>query len=96
MSELVPYEVPPVDPEDELTVQVAGGGAEPERLLRITRPRDGLVRVREWTSEAWGEPALERELAADALLRALEEAARQRRQLSQELYRIRRWLTDGA
>ncbi len=95
MSELLPYEVPSMEPGDELTVQVVGGGGEPERLLRISRPVNGLVRVREWTSEGWGQPPLEREMSADALLRALEEAARQRRRLTEELYRIRRWLVDG-
>ena len=94
MSELLPYDVPPVEPEDELVVQVGGGAGEPERLLHISRPVQGLVRVREWTSDDWNTP-LERELSADALLRAIEEAARQRRRLSEELYRIRRWLTEG-
>ena len=95
MSELLPYDVPP-PPEDELTLQVGAGAGEPERLLHISRPVDGLVRVREWTSDAWNVPPVERELAAAALLRALETAARQRRRLSQELYRVRQWLTDGA
>jgi hypothetical protein len=95
VSELLPYEVPPADPGDELTVQVLGGGGEPERLLKISRPRQGLVRVREWTSDGWGQPPLERELSADALLRALERALRERRRVSVELHRIRRWLTDG-
>ena len=95
MSEQLPYEVPPADPGDELTVQVVGGGGEPERLLKISRPRQGLVRVREWTSDGWGQPPVERELAADALLEALERASRERRRISEELYRIRRWLVDG-
>ena len=95
MSELLPYEVPPADPGDELTVQVTASDGEPERLLKISRPRQGLVRVREWTSDGWGQPPAEREMAADALLRALEEASRRRRRVSEELHRIRRWLTDG-
>ena len=79
----------------ELTVQVAGGDGEPERLLRISRPRNGLVRVRELSSDDWGRGD-ERELSAEALLRALEEAARQRRRLSEDLYRIRLWLVGSA
>ena len=94
MHELLPFDLPE-PPADELVVQVGGGRDEPERLLHISRPKDGLVRVREWTSEAWNVPPLERELSARALLGALEDAARQRRRLSQELARVRQWLTDG-
>ncbi|HEU4631319.1 MAG TPA: hypothetical protein VFS08_16325 [Gemmatimonadaceae bacterium] len=94
MSEMLPYELPPVDPGDTLTVLVGGGGDEPERLLRIGRPQDGLVRVLEWTSENWSAP-FERELSAEALLQALEQAAAHRRRLSEELGRIRRWLREG-
>jgi hypothetical protein len=81
--------------DEELTVQVAGGGGEPERLLRISRPRDGLVRVHELSGDDWSRPA-EREMPAETLLRALEEAARQRRRLSEDLYRIRLWLVGSA
>lgn len=95
MSEFVPYELRPDAGEqsDELTVHMGGGGGEPERLLHISRPLDGLVRVREWTSADWNVPAVEREMPADVLLRAFEEASRQRRRLSEELYAIRLWLT---
>ena len=92
MSELLPFDLP-YGGDDVLTVQVGGGQGEPERLLHVSRPVGGLVRVREWTSEGWGAPPTERELSADALLNALERAAQQRRRLSQEIYRIRQWLT---
>lgn len=92
MSELLPYDLPDGAGDDVLTVLVGGGHGEPERLLHIARPVDGLVRVREWTSDDWNTVA-ERELSADALLNALERAAQQRRRLSQELYGIRLWLT---
>lgn len=82
-------------PDDVLAVQVGGGAGEPERLLHIGRPVEGLVQVREWTGAAWNDPPLVRETDAGVLLRALEEAGRQRRRLGEELYRIRRWLTDG-
>ena len=95
MSERLPDGASSAEPGDELTVQVLGGGGEPERLLRISRPVGGLVRVLEWTSESWNAPPLEREMAVEALLGALEEAAAQRRRISQEMYRIRTWLTDG-
>ena len=94
MHELLPFDLPE-PPADELVVQVGGGRDEPERLLHVSRPKDGLVRVREWTSEGWNLPPLERELSARALLEALEDAARRRRRLSQELARVRQWLTDG-
>ena len=94
MTELLPHDVPPPAP-DELVLQVGGGAGEPERLLHISRPVDGLVTVREWNSESWNTPPIERELSAQALLRALEQASRQRRRLSEELHRIRQWLTDG-
>lgn len=95
MSELVPYELRPDEggSPDELTVQMGGGHGEPERLLHLSRPVDGLVRVREWTSDNWNVPATEREMPAEVLLRAFEEAARQRRRLSEDLYAIRLWLT---
>jgi hypothetical protein len=96
MSELVPYELRPEgdEPPDELAVHMGGGrDGEPERLLHLSRPVDGLVRVREWTGADWNAPAVEREMPADVLLRAFEEGARQRRRLSEELYAIRLWLT---
>jgi len=90
-----PTGTPPTgDPADTLALQIGGGGDEPERLLHIARPVNGLVRLREWTSADWGTP-LEREMSADALLNAIERAAQQRRRMNQELYRVRRWLIEG-
>ena len=82
----------PYGGDDVLPVMVGGGGGEPERLLHVGRPVDGMVRVREWTSDTWSAP-VEHELPADALLNELERAAQQRRRLSEEIYRIRLWLT---
>jgi|GEM_PF-1766450 len=79
--------------EEMLTVQVGAGAGEPERLLHLSRPVDGMVRVREWTGESWNTPAVEREMPAEVLLHAFEEAARERRRLSEALYAIRLWLT---
>lgn len=95
MSELVPYELPGMDGDapEELAVQMGSGKDEPERLLHLSRPQDGMVRVREWSSDNWSTPAAEREMPTEVLLRAFEEAARQRRRLSQDLYAIRLWLT---
>ena len=77
-----------------LTVQVAGDRDQPERLLLISRPADGRVWVREWTSATWNAQPEEREVDAGELLDAFERAAQARRRLSQELYYIRAWL-DG-
>ncbi len=98
MSELVPYELRPEgdEPPEELAVHMGGGDGEPERLLHLSRPMDGLVRVREWSGDDWNAPAMEREMPAEVLLRAFEEAARKRRRLSEELYAIRLWLTGRA
>jgi hypothetical protein len=80
----------------ELTVQVAGGDGEPERLLVLSHAGGGRVHVREWTSDGWGTPPDERELAADELLAWLETAVRRGRRVSEELYRIRRWAGGDA
>ncbi len=95
MSELVPYELSGMDGEapDELAVQMGSGNGEPERLLYLSRPLDGMVRVREWSSDNWSTPAMEREMSAEVLMRAFEDAALQRRRLSEDLYAIRLWLT---
>ena len=82
-------------PAHELTVHIGGGPGEPERLLRISRPEHGLVRVTERNGTDWSS-AVERVMAAEVLLRAVEEAAQQRRRLSEELYAVRRWLTSRA
>jgi hypothetical protein len=76
--------------DDTLTVQVQGAGREPERVLTLSRPRGGVVEVREF---AVGGPA-PRDYRVDAgeLLDQLEQAARARRRLSEDLYTIRRWL----
>ena len=96
MTEPTPDVIPAGDePADELTVHVGGGDGQPERLLRLSRPDNGLVRVTEWNGTDWSS-AVERVMAAEVLLRALEEAAQQRRRLSQELYAVRRWLTPQA
>lgn len=95
MSELVPFELSGMDGKapDELAVQMGSGGGEPERLLHLSRPLNGLVKVREWTSNNWSTPAMEREMSAEVLMRAFEDASRQRRRLSEDLYAIRLWLT---
>jgi hypothetical protein len=84
---------PPSD-GDFLTVQVAGEGCEPERLLLISRPVGRRVQVREWATGSWNAEPLEREVDVEELFDAFQRAANARRKISQELYYIRTWL-DG-
>jgi hypothetical protein len=80
---------------DALAVLVGPGVDEPERLLRIGRPRAGRVQVLEWSAADWSRPAESRECDARALLEELEHAARRRRRLSEEPRRLREWLLGG-
>ena len=75
---------------DSLTVQVQGGGREPERVLVLSRPRAGLVEVREFAVGC----TAPRDFTAtvEELHDLFERAARKRRRLSEDLYAIRRWL----
>ena len=75
---------------DSLTVQVQGGGREPERVLVLSRPREGLVEVREFAVGC----TAPRDFTAtvDELYDLFERAARKRRRISEDLYAIRLWL----
>ena len=78
-----------------LTVQIVGGGGEPERLMQLFREgaEGGRVLVREWSS-GW-DAARDYEVDPEDLYASLREAVRRGRRVSEELYRVRRWL-DGA
>lgn len=76
-----------------LTLRVAGSPDEPERLLLIGRPDDGQVRVREWTSRSWNTEGEDYEIDAEVLLAGLERDFSARRAMSEEIYRVRQWLT---
>ncbi|MCC6319713.1 MAG: hypothetical protein IT361_18730 [Gemmatimonadaceae bacterium] len=79
--------------EDEfLTLRVGGDAATPERLLLIGRPRDGRVRIREWTSNTLNTAGADHDLPAAELLAGIEQAYASRRPVSEEMYRIRSWL----
>ena len=75
---------------DSLTVQVQGGGRDPERVLVLSRPRSGLVEVREFAVGCDGP----RDFTAtvDELRDLFERASRKRRRISEDLYTIRLWL----
>ena len=76
-----------------LTLRVAAGQGEPERLLLIGRPEGGQVRVREWTSRSWNSEGDDYEIDAEVLLAGLERDFSARRAMSEEIYRVRQWLT---
>jgi hypothetical protein len=76
-----------------LTLRVAGGRGDPERLLLIGRPDGGTVRVREWTSRSWNTEGDDYDIDAEELLASLERDFSARRPMSEEIYRVRQWLT---
>ncbi|MGQ0537941.1 MAG: hypothetical protein ACT4R6_03260 [Gemmatimonadaceae bacterium] len=76
-----------------LTLQIGSGSGEPERLLLIGRPDGGRVRVREWTSSSWNSEGDDYEIDAEQLLAGLERDFSARRPMSEEIYRVRQWLT---
>ena len=79
--------------EDEfLTVRVAGPPGQPERLLLIGHPREGVVRVREWTTATLNSEGEDYEMAPSELLEELETELAAQRDVSEEMYKIRRWL----
>jgi hypothetical protein len=79
---------------DTLSVQVQGAAGEPERLFVLSRAsRDGDVEVREFRFAA-GDTAgpLEYTARASDVLATFERAHRERRRVSEDMYRIRNWL----
>ena len=82
----------PISDEPTLSVQVEGSEREGLRLYVMGKPRNGFVRVREWRGEEWSAGPLEREVEASALYAEFERAYRERRRVSEELYRLRLWL----
>jgi len=80
------------DEAESLSVQVAGGKGEPEKLYVLTRPRAGTVEVREFRfGEHQGEPRVYAASSA-SLLDDFKRAHAQRRRLSEDMHRIERWL----
>lgn len=80
------------DGAESLSVQVAGGNGEPEKLFVLTRPRAGKVEVREFRfGEHQSEP-LVYAASCESLLHDFERAHAERRRLSESLHRIERWL----
>jgi hypothetical protein len=78
----------------ELPVLITGPGAEPERLMLVSRPAAGRVRVREWSGADWTAPPIEREVACAEIRDAVDRAVRAGRRVNQPLHDVWRWL-DG-
>ncbi len=85
----MPYDPTPINASDTLDVQLQGAGEEPETVLRLSRPRGGMVRVAEFP--ALGAP-VEYDAPAGEVLARVERVARGRRRVGVELYAVRRWL----
>ncbi|MBL8982892.1 MAG: hypothetical protein JNL26_11960 [Gemmatimonadetes bacterium] len=81
------------DEPEFLTLRVGGSPTTVERLMLIGRPRQGTVRVRQWTSNSWNTEGEVFEVAAATLLADIQRVYDAREQVSEEMYGIRRWLT---
>jgi hypothetical protein len=77
---------------DTLTVQVQGGRGEPERVIVLSRPRDGMVDVREFAIGGDEGGRRDYTCACDEVLATIERAVRNRRRVSEDLSTVRRWL----
>lgn len=75
-----------------LTLRLGGAPGRPERLLLVGRPVNGLVRVREWTSNSWNTEGEDYDVPTGELLDRIEGAYAERVPVSEEMYRVREWL----
>jgi hypothetical protein len=88
-------ERPPIDLATHggsTTVLIGGSVSEPERLLLISRPFDGVVRIREWTSADWSASPDERESPVESLYEEVELAVKEGRSLNIDLATFRCFL----
>ena len=86
---------PPIDLETHsgsTTVLIGGSASEPERLLLIARPENGVVRVREWTSADWSATPDERDSPVESLYEEIEYAAKSGRTITLDLATLRHFL----
>ena len=74
------------------TVLIGGSASEPERLLLISRPDNGIVRIREWTSADWSATPDERDSPVESLYEDVEYAAKTGRTLTLDLATLRHFL----
>ena len=55
-----------------------------------------MVRVSEWSTGSWSVPPRERLVESSVLFAEIEAAFRANRRVSQEIYRVRRWLLGAS
>ena len=77
---------------DELPIFIMGPGPDPERLMLVSRPREGRVRVREWTGHDWASAAQGREALAEEVYGEVERALQRGRRVNQSPFAVRQWL----
>jgi hypothetical protein len=80
--------------EEFLTLRIGGSESQPERLLLVGRPVGGKVRVREWTTTTLNTAGANYEIDAAEMLADIQRASDARLPVSEEMYRVRRWLGD--
>ncbi len=82
----------PVGTDEFLSVRIAGGSGRAERFLLVGRPHEGLVRVREWTTDSYNTEGEDFDVDPGVLLADIETAYAAGLGLAPELYQIRLWL----
>ena len=88
-------ERPPIDLATHggsTTILIGGSVSEPERLLLIARPVNGVVRIREWTSADWAAAPEDRESPVESLYEDVEYAVKSGRSLNIDLPTFRHFL----
>jgi hypothetical protein len=75
-----------------LSLRIGGDADHPARLLLIGRPRDGIVHVREWSTESLNTEGADLDIDAAELLADIERAYESRFEMSEEMYKLRVWL----
>ncbi len=81
-----------VGPDEFLSVQIAGGSGKPERFLMIGRPYEGLVHVREWSTQSFDTSGDDFDIEPGELLEDIENAYASGLGVRPELYAVRLWL----
>jgi hypothetical protein len=79
-------------PPAELGVLLSAGAGEPDRLLLLSRPRDGRVHLREWSTHNWSSAPYESEISVADALTIFQGAYDARRRMSVSLKGIQAWL----
>ncbi len=82
----------PVETDEFLSVQIAGGSGTVERFLLIGRLSEGRVRVREWSTHTYNSVGADFDISPAELLEDIETSYAAGLGVRPELYRIRLWL----